>query len=616
MSKSNRSEVLVLEELEQTMQNIISYEEELKKANETLKSLKKQLKLKEEELILQNQEAKEQFDLLQDELQTAKKQKDDLNYQEDQAISDAFSVIIKDAEGKLLDIDSAKNEQIQEYNNIDKTIRELQQKEVLFTDIDEAERKISLIKLVKDNLNDLSQIDSGNTQDQEVINDIVHKIKQKKDITHKEDILDDLIFKEEQILTQKLDDAGETRESLNYFAQGFIELSNEANMSPEDFLNYLISSGNDRKEETLEKITLLEQEEISLNKKLEELNKLKSTVHEIDQIPQEIVEEFAEKRRLLFQREEEIYNKLIEAENTELGAIDKIVKEINSVKESIQIQEDKVKSAEKLLYQEEESLEELQKEHKQLLKKPKVEKKQEEEILEPFYLSTTPQFSELSKTIQHRKELNQLKRQFENEKVLLEEQISQLLKENNLQKSSNSMITEELEFVRRLNQEQIKRIDELEKQVALSEKQGPSLADEIRELENQSYTEDLLELQSLIQKQNVEIDSLKKMLEVKDKEQQLKQEELDRIKESQNSLIEEKGGLTQKLTTAERVIEKEKSDKERLESKVTQLMEELEKSEQAKRKASEEQENALTEVQRKLDEAEKTLESERESGSL
>lgn len=65
MSKSSRSEAVILKELEQTMENVVKHEEELKKARETLKSLKKQLTSKEKELTLQNQEVKEQFDLLE-----------------------------------------------------------------------------------------------------------------------------------------------------------------------------------------------------------------------------------------------------------------------------------------------------------------------------------------------------------------------------------------------------------------------------------------------------------------------------------------------------------------------------------------------------------------------
>lgn len=41
MSKSSRSEAVVLKELEQTMENVVKHEEELKKAIETRKSLKK-----------------------------------------------------------------------------------------------------------------------------------------------------------------------------------------------------------------------------------------------------------------------------------------------------------------------------------------------------------------------------------------------------------------------------------------------------------------------------------------------------------------------------------------------------------------------------------------------
>ncbi|MDP5110324.1 MAG: hypothetical protein NWP47_02935, partial [Rickettsiaceae bacterium] len=474
MSKSSRSEAVVLKELEQTMENVVKHEEELKKAIETRKSLKKQLTSKEKELTLQNQEVKEQFDLLEDERQTIKKQKSDLNVQEEQTIANTFSAMIEEVETKLADVNSVMEEQTKEYNEANETIKGLQQKEALFIDIAEADHKISLIKLVKDNLNDLSQIASENSQDQRLINDIVHKIKRESEIDHKEAILDDLIFEEEQSLTQKLSSAGENRESLNDFAQNLIQESNKAEMEPKDFLNSLILHGNAKKKEKVENITLLEQEEGSLKIRLEELKELKSTVYEIDQIPQEIVEELAKKRHLLLQREKEIHNKLVEAENPGLAAIDKIVNEINSVKKSLEIQENKVKDAQKLLYQEEEMLGELQKEHKELLKNPKVKKKQEEEIPEQFYLSSSPQFSKLSETIKHRKELNQLKSQLANSETLLEEQILQLQKENGLQKQSNNIITEELENARRLNQDLQKRIEELEKQIVLSPNLGPS----------------------------------------------------------------------------------------------------------------------------------------------
>ena len=591
MSKSSRSEAVILKELEQTMENVVKHEEELKKARETLKSLNKQLTSKEKELTLQNQEVKEQFDLLENERQIIKKQKSDLNAQEEQAIANTFSAMIEEVETKLADVNSVIEEQTKEYDKANETVKGLQRKEVLFIDIAEADHKRSLIELVKDNLNDLSQIASENSQDQRLINDIVNKIKREKEIGHKEAILDDLIFEEEQRLTQKLKSAGETRESLNDFAQNLIQESDKAGMEPKDFLNSLILHGDAKKKEKVEKIILLEQEEGSLKVRLEELKELKSTVYEIDQIPQEIVEELAKKRDLLLQREKEIHNKLVEADNSELAAIDKLVNEINSVKKSLEIQKNKVKDAQKLLYQEGEMLEELKKEHKELLKKPKVKNKQEEEIPEQFYLSTSPQFFRLSETIKHRKELRQLKEQHANKHALLEGQILQLQKENGLQQQSNNIITKELENAKNINQDLQKRIEELEKQIVLSPNLGPSLADEFRELENQSDTENLSELQALIKKQNIEIDTLKERLKDKDKEQQIKQEELDKIKGSEEGLNQENSKLKQELSAAKQTIEKEDLDIQELESKVTQLMEKLETSERVERKANEEHEN-------------------------
>lgn len=55
----------------------------------------------------------------------------------------------------------------------------------------------------------------------------------------------------------------------------------------------------------------------------------------------------------------------MEAENSGLATIDKIVNKINSVKKSLKIQEDKVKDARKLLYPEEEILGELEKENEE-----------------------------------------------------------------------------------------------------------------------------------------------------------------------------------------------------------------------------------------------------------
>ena len=47
MSKSSRSEAVILKELKQTMESIVRHEEEQEKAIKTLKSLKKQLTSKE-----------------------------------------------------------------------------------------------------------------------------------------------------------------------------------------------------------------------------------------------------------------------------------------------------------------------------------------------------------------------------------------------------------------------------------------------------------------------------------------------------------------------------------------------------------------------------------------
>ena len=180
---------------------------------------------------------------------TIKKRKLDLAGQERQARTEAFSAMVQEAEEELAEATAAIKTKTEEYGEIDKIVRKFRQRKGLLTNIAEANRKISLIQLVKDNLNDLSDITSEHPQDQEVINDIIRDLDRQQTPHRKRNFLDDLIRQEEQILTQKLGRAGENRESLNDFAQELIQASIKDQTEPKDFLDNLILVGNTEKKE-------------------------------------------------------------------------------------------------------------------------------------------------------------------------------------------------------------------------------------------------------------------------------------------------------------------------------------------------------------------------------
>ncbi len=621
MSKSSRSEAAVLEELEQTMESVVKREEELQKAIKTLDSSKKQLASKEKELALKSQEVQEQVDSLMHEFETTiKKRKLDLAGQKKQAQAEAFSVMVEEAEEELADVTAAIKAKTEEYDKIDKTVRELRQRKGLLTDIAEADHKISLIQLVKDNLNDLSDITSEHPQDQEVIDDIVQKLK-RENTHYREFFLDDLIRQEEQSLTQKLDDAGETRESLNDFVQDLIQASTKAQTEPKDFLDNLILVGNTEKEKKLKEITALEKQENALEANLKELRKLEPDIDRIE-LPEEIAEKLARQERLIRQREKEVRKEVIGVDNSGQSEIGKIVNELDTLKENIKRQEQVVKDARKSLYQEEEHLGILESEHSKLLKQPKIVKKQQEEdVPEQFYLSTSLQFSQLSETIKHRKELNRLKSEHTNAQALLEEQIEQLKQANRLQQQLSGSSQEELEFAKRLNQEQQERIEELEKQIALFSSSAPSLADEIRELEEHGNTPNLSELQALIEKQNAElkalraekdkeIAALKERVETAEAEKQAKQEELDSITESLEKLGNDKTTLEQQLSNAQQAIKTRVGNKQELEAKVAQLQTQIKENDEAQQQKLDSLTDAKASVELAAQQAKKAYEQQ------
>ena len=583
MSKSSRSEEAVLEELEQTMENVVKREKELQKAIKTLESSKKRLAHKKEELALKNQEVQEQVDSLMHEFETTiKKRKLDLAGQERQARTEAFSAMVQEAEEELAEATAAIKTKTEEYGEIDKTVRKLRQRKGLLTNIAEADRKISLIQLVKDNLNDLSGATSENSQDQEIIDEIVQKLK-RENTYYRESFLDDLIRQEEQILTQKLGRAGENRESLNDFAQELIQASTEAQTEPSVFLDNLILVGNTEKQEKLEEITALEKKENALEENLKKLKKLELDIDRIE-IPEEIAEKLARQKRLILQREKEVRAEVIVVDNSGQSEIGEIVNELHTLEENVKRQEQTVKDARKSLYQTEERFSQLQKELDELVKQHKTTKKQQEEVVpEQFYPSTSRQFPQLSETIKHRKELNRLKREHAEAQALLEEQITQLQQES-LQQQSSGPTKKDLELAKRLNQEQQERIKELEEQIIdLTLSSAPSLTDELRELEEHSDTEKLSELQALIEKQNAEIAALKERAEAAERNQQAKQEELDAIQARLEDLDQEKRTLTQQLSEAQQAIKKGGGDKEALEAEVAQLLQKIKTNDEAQK---------------------------------
>ena len=610
MSKPSRSEAVVLEELEQTMESVVEHEKELQAAITTLKSSKKQLASKEEEQRRQNQEVREQVDSLMQEFETIKKRKSNLAGQEKQAQAEAFSAVVQEAEKELADVTNAIEARTEEYHEIDEKVRELREKKWLLTNIKEADHKITLIQLVKDNLNDLSDITSKNLQDKKVIDEIIRDLNQPRISHSKRNFLDDLIWKEKQILTQKLDDARETRESLNDFVQEFIQASSKTQIEPNVFLDNLISFGDTEKKEKLKEITALEEEVNALEENLEKLKKLEPDIDRIE-LPEEIAEKLARQERLIRQREKEVRKEVIGVDNSGQSEIGKIVNQLDTLKENIKEQEQAVKDARESLYQEEQRIDVLENERRKLLEQPKtVKKQQEEDVPEQFYLSTSPQFSQLSETIKHRKELNRLKKEHANAQALLEEQIAQLqqqpsspskeelellAKQFNQEQQPSDPSKEELELLaKQFNQEQQERIEKLEKQI-------PSLNDEFRELEKHSYTQELSKLQALIKNQNAELETLReansalsaekdaeiaaltKKVETVEVEKQTKQKQLDRVQASLDTLGQEKSALTEQLSEAQQAIEKGGGDKEALEAEVAQLQTQIKENDEAQK---------------------------------
>ena len=122
MSKPSRSEAVVLEELEQTMETVVKHEEELQVAITTLESSKKQSASKEKELARKSQEVQEQVDSLMHEFETTiKKRKLDLADQEKQARTEAFSAMVQEAEDELADVTNSIEARTEEYKNIKPT---------------------------------------------------------------------------------------------------------------------------------------------------------------------------------------------------------------------------------------------------------------------------------------------------------------------------------------------------------------------------------------------------------------------------------------------------------------------------------------------------------------
>ena len=551
MSKPDRSEAVVLEELEQTMGSVVEREKELKKAITTLESSKKQLASKEKELHLQNQEVQEQVDSLMQEFKNIKKRQSALAGQEKRARTEAFSAMVQEAEKELADVTNAIEARTEEYHEIDEKVRELREKKWLLTNIAKADHKISLIQLVKSNLSNLSEATSENSQDQEVIDKIVQNLN-RKTTDDREIFLDDLIEQEERNLKENLRGAEETRESLAHFVT---LASTEDHTEPEDFLDNLILVGNDNRKEKSREITALEKKENALEANLKELRTLEPGIDRIE-LPEGIAEKLARQERLIRQREKEVRDEVIGVDNSGQSEIGKIVNELDTLKENIKRQEQAVNDTRTLLYQEEEHLGILESEHRKLLKQPKIVKKQQEEdVPEQFYLSTSPQFSQLSETIKHRKELNRLKSEHSNAQASLEEQIEQLQQANSLQQQSSGPNKEELELAKQRNQNLRQKIEALEEQLALFSSPAPSLADELREVEEHSDTPKLSELQALIEKQNAEIAALTKRAETAEKDQQAKQEELDTIQARLDDLGQEKTTLEQQLSKAQQDIQ-------------------------------------------------------------